>query len=329
MVHGDAREGKWRGIWRMEWVASTLHTTSEHGVSSITTADAHTSAASSRLNWRPCRFKWTRPFRRKTKSGFCACAMTFQTQSTGTSLPPLWDFMVCSRVNFTSLPLFTTRIDLFVCILVTHCTRLAAAVHYVSASNWKLKKGGSPPRTAVIPSLYSLSVLTKRCTCRQGPLPYIFANYNWRITEVFAWNGWTKPRNTLGQSVSECTPKRGTLPKQVWSLPTWATSCYTISHHLITQNRPIILNQKHVKRINNGPTVQGISLFISVGPKAELNPEHFNHQVRTTTSWYNANYLCYNPRTKGTETARRNKINTGSEWGPKINPRPVRRPCYT
>jgi len=37
----------------MQWVASTLHTTSEHGVSSITTADAHTSAASSRLNWRP------------------------------------------------------------------------------------------------------------------------------------------------------------------------------------------------------------------------------------------------------------------------------------
>ena len=50
MAHGDAREGKWRGNCRMEWVASTLHTTSEHGVSSITTADAHTSAASSRLN---------------------------------------------------------------------------------------------------------------------------------------------------------------------------------------------------------------------------------------------------------------------------------------
>jgi len=51
MAHGDAREGKWRGNWRMEWVASTLHTTSEHGVSIITTADAHTSAASSLLNW--------------------------------------------------------------------------------------------------------------------------------------------------------------------------------------------------------------------------------------------------------------------------------------
>jgi len=66
----------------MEWVASTLHTTSEHGVSSITIADAHTSFASSRLNWRLRRFKWTRPFRRWTKSGFCACAITFQTQST-------------------------------------------------------------------------------------------------------------------------------------------------------------------------------------------------------------------------------------------------------
>jgi len=87
MAHGDARDGKWRGNWRMEWVASTLHTTSEHCVSSITTADAHTSAVSSRLNWPPHppppgRFKWTRPFRRKTKSGFCACAFTFQLAST-------------------------------------------------------------------------------------------------------------------------------------------------------------------------------------------------------------------------------------------------------
>jgi len=82
MALGDAREGKWRGNWRMESVASTLHTTSECGVSSITTAHAHTSAASSRLNWRPRRFKWTRQFRRKTISGFCAWTITFQTQST-------------------------------------------------------------------------------------------------------------------------------------------------------------------------------------------------------------------------------------------------------
>jgi len=28
------------------------------------------------------RFKWNRPFRRKTKSGFCACAITFKTHCT-------------------------------------------------------------------------------------------------------------------------------------------------------------------------------------------------------------------------------------------------------
>jgi len=73
----------------MEWVVSTTdhlvqysHTTSERGVSSITNADAHTPAASSRLNWHPRRFKWTRLLRRKAKSGFCAYAITFQTQST-------------------------------------------------------------------------------------------------------------------------------------------------------------------------------------------------------------------------------------------------------
>jgi len=66
----------------MEGVASTLHTISEHGVSSITIADAHASAASNRQNWQTRRFKWTRPFRLKTKAGFCACAITFQMQST-------------------------------------------------------------------------------------------------------------------------------------------------------------------------------------------------------------------------------------------------------
>jgi len=39
----------------------------------------------------PRRFKWTCPFRRKTKSGFCACAITFQLasiHSTGGRLDP-------------------------------------------------------------------------------------------------------------------------------------------------------------------------------------------------------------------------------------------------
>ena len=88
-----------KGKLRMEWVASILHTISEHGVPSITTADAHTSDTSSRLNWRHRRFKWTRPFRRKTKS----CPITFQLVSTlkQTMLSPLrkaWLFS-CLRYN--------------------------------------------------------------------------------------------------------------------------------------------------------------------------------------------------------------------------------------
>ena len=116
MAHGDAQERKWRGNWRMVWVASTLHTTSEHGVSRIITADAWNSAASSRLNWRPRRFKWTRQFRRKTKSGFCACAITFQLASSivrNNSLPGTREMLL---VNITLRPLYPWKHP------VPHCT---------------------------------------------------------------------------------------------------------------------------------------------------------------------------------------------------------------
>jgi hypothetical protein len=85
MAHGDAREDKWRGNKRMEWVTTKRYMTAEHRLAQAVQtlqADVHSSPGSSRLNWRPRRFKWTRPFRRKTKSGFYACAITFQTQST-------------------------------------------------------------------------------------------------------------------------------------------------------------------------------------------------------------------------------------------------------
>ena len=69
------------------------HATSEPGLSSITQADAHTSAASSRLNWRPHRFKWSRPLRGKTKSGFCACAITFRTSYRKLCDPQNWSWI--------------------------------------------------------------------------------------------------------------------------------------------------------------------------------------------------------------------------------------------
>jgi hypothetical protein len=58
---------------RSTYLLKIIHSLSAH---------AHSSAVSSRLNWHPRRFKWTRPLRWKTKSGFCACAITFRTSYT-------------------------------------------------------------------------------------------------------------------------------------------------------------------------------------------------------------------------------------------------------
>ena len=81
MAHGNAQEEKWRGHKRMEWVTTKRHMTAEHRLARQYTlqAEVHSSPASSRLNWCPRRFKWIRPFRRKTKSGVYAYAITFQT----------------------------------------------------------------------------------------------------------------------------------------------------------------------------------------------------------------------------------------------------------
>jgi hypothetical protein len=86
---GEVREELANGVgshYLSHYLGTYMICVSEHGVSNITTVDAHTSAVSSRLNWRRHRLKWTRLFRRKTKSGLCACAITFQTQSTKTPI---------------------------------------------------------------------------------------------------------------------------------------------------------------------------------------------------------------------------------------------------
>jgi len=82
MAHGDAPEEKWRGDWRMDCVASKRHMTAEHRLArAVKTlqAEVYSSPASSRVKWFPRWFKWTRPLRRKTKSGFWVRVITFQT----------------------------------------------------------------------------------------------------------------------------------------------------------------------------------------------------------------------------------------------------------
>ena len=57
---------------------------SERAVLQSFSPDPHSKKASTRLNWHPCRYKWTLPFRWKTKYGFCACAITSSFRSTPT-----------------------------------------------------------------------------------------------------------------------------------------------------------------------------------------------------------------------------------------------------
>ena len=85
VAHGDAREEKWRGKMRMEWVAkqSSVSLGTVHPVLLQSfSPDPHSKKASTRLNRHPRPYKWTRPFRWKTESGFCACAITFRFHST-------------------------------------------------------------------------------------------------------------------------------------------------------------------------------------------------------------------------------------------------------
>ena len=68
---GGTREEKWRGNWRMEWVASTL--TPPPNVVYPALLKLMRTPRLPAVDWSPHRFKWTRPFQGKTKSGFCAC----------------------------------------------------------------------------------------------------------------------------------------------------------------------------------------------------------------------------------------------------------------
>ena len=104
-----------------------------HDVSSITTAEAHTSAASSPLNLGPRRCKWTRPFRRKTKSGFCACVITFQLASTRINinrlnyLATIWNGQPC-RNTFRFKYVFIPFNLVFSSLICKHSNRILSRV---------------------------------------------------------------------------------------------------------------------------------------------------------------------------------------------------------
>jgi len=82
VAHGYAREGKWRGNRRMEWVASTLTRPSNVVYPPLLTLMHKPRLPAVDWTDAPRRLKWTRPFRGKTKSGLCGCTTIFRTSST-------------------------------------------------------------------------------------------------------------------------------------------------------------------------------------------------------------------------------------------------------
>ena len=95
----------------------------------------------SRLNWPPRQFKWTRPFRWKTKSGFCACAITFRTCSTTHCSWPIpvaarTKAYVCGRSPAGIMGLDSVGKTGCPSLLIVVCSQVG-----VSATNWFLVQG--------------------------------------------------------------------------------------------------------------------------------------------------------------------------------------------
>ena len=85
---------------RMQWVASTLRTNSEHGASSITTAYPHTSAGqqSTELTPSPADLNGLVRFARNTRSGFCACVVIFKWTSPFRAKYEIWFLRMCRHI---------------------------------------------------------------------------------------------------------------------------------------------------------------------------------------------------------------------------------------
>ena len=96
--------GNWRGNWRMECVPVlfTLPRNMVYPALLPLMRTARLPAVDSTDAIR--QLKWIRPFRRKTKSGFCACAITFQTQSTQQLISPSCSRTTAVRKHFFPFP---------------------------------------------------------------------------------------------------------------------------------------------------------------------------------------------------------------------------------
>jgi len=83
----------------------------------------------------PGRFKWTRPFRWKTKSGFCACAVTFQAFSNAGYT------MFRDSVKSTGYPLHSPVSPSLPLTCVTVCHHISTELCLVLSRRWSIRAG--------------------------------------------------------------------------------------------------------------------------------------------------------------------------------------------
>jgi len=124
MADADAREGKWRGNWRMEWVASTL-TLPQNVVYPVLLTLMRTPRLPA-VDWTDAPADLNGLV---MKSGLCACAITFQTHSTTNHTRVMGFFLLHNisiiRQMLSNLMLLCLKVSrLFLCLILNSFTCL-------------------------------------------------------------------------------------------------------------------------------------------------------------------------------------------------------------
>jgi hypothetical protein len=133
----------------------------------------------------PRRFKWTRPFRRKKKSGLCSCSITLQTQSTdwmGSCVGPRPDMNVWRSLFHTgtenpdcpihSLVSIPTRLTWLLCIIVEFNFLLSVFQFNFGTCCWWSGPGAKAPAALQpLDLFYTLFSRSSHCRHQMSPRP--------------------------------------------------------------------------------------------------------------------------------------------------------------
>jgi len=136
----------------------------------------------------PGQFKWTRPLRWRTKSGFCACAVTFQTCSTmETHLDMFREIHGLPTSATTTEPSTLQRRQ-----SPLHCNEDRALYIATKTEPSTLQRRQSPLHCNEDRALY-IATTTEPSTLqrRQSPLHWLVSNRRCIVSHTPAGNAWT------------------------------------------------------------------------------------------------------------------------------------------